>query len=102
MINIVLFLIFYSDNYELYIKENNIHIKFYGKLNDGYMNRDLAFSYDKNYDLKIGKIKMDMELPNEKEIYKKTSFETLTLCEEQDFEIRKDYEEKTIYKYNIF
>ncbi len=97
-----LFLIFYSDNYELYIKENNIHIKFYGKLNDGYMNRDLAFSYDKNYDLKIGKIKMDTELPNEKEIYKKTSFETLTLCEEQDFEIRKDYEEKTIYKYNIF
>lgn len=98
-----IFLNFYSKGYKsMYIKENDIHINFDSKIDDTSFKRDLAFSYDENYNLKMGKFKMTIKVDNNEELYTETTVETLIPCEEQIFDIRKDYEEDTKYRFFIF
>ena len=80
----------------------DIHINFDSKIDDTSFKRDLAFSYDENYNLKMGKFKMTIKVDNDEELYTETTVETLIPCEEQIFDIRKDYEEETKYRFFIF
>ena len=43
-----------------------------------------------------------LKVDNDEELYTETTVETLIPCEEQIFDIRKDYEEDTKYRFFIF
>ena len=84
-----------------YIKENSIHFKFCIEEEGIISNKDLAFSYDDKYNLNKGKYKIDLKYLYNDDWCTLKSVETIEPCEEQTFEVRKDYEEETIWKYLI-
>lgn len=96
------FLNFYSDNYkEFYVKENAVHIKINNKIDNIYSSKNIAFSYDDKYNLNKGKYKVDFKYLFNDDWCTLKSVETIEPCEEQTFEVRKDYEEEAIWKYLI-
>ena len=84
-----------------YIKENSIHFKFCIEEEGFISNKDLAFSYDDKYNLNKGKYKIDLKYLFNDDWCTLKSVETIEPCEEQTFEVRKDYEEEAIWKYLI-
>ena len=85
------FLNFYRDNYkEFYVKENAVHIKINNKIDNIYSSKNIAFSYDENYNLNLGKIKQEMKVYPKEEIITELMTETLIPCEEQDFEMKEE------------
>ena len=89
----------YNEN--SYIKENSIHFKFCIEEEGIISNKDLAFSYDDKYNLNKGKYKIDLKYLFNDDWCTLKSVETIEPCEEQTFEVRKDYEEEAIWKYLI-
>ena len=89
-------------NYDAtYIKENSIHFKFDNRDSNKRSHIDLAYSYDDQYNLKIGKYEAKLKNLYNFDGSSLELSETIEPCEEQIFEVRKDYEEEAIWKYLI-
>ena len=89
-------------NYDAtYIKENSIHFKFDNRDSNKRSHIDLAYSYDDQYNLKIGKYEAKLKNLYNFDGSSLELSETIEPCEEQTFEVRKDYEEEAIWKYLI-
>lgn len=89
-------------NYDAtYIKENSIHFKFDNRDSNKRSHIDLAYLYDDQYNLKIGKYEAKLKKLYNIDGSSLELSETIEPCEEQTFEVRKDYEEEAIWKYLI-
>ena len=89
-------------NYDAtYIKENSIHFKFDNRDSNKRSHIDLAYLYDDQYNLKIGKYEAKLKNLYNIDGSSLELSETIEPCEEQTFEVRKDYEEEAIWKYLI-
>lgn len=89
-------------NYDAtYIKENSIHFKFDNRDSNKKSHIYLAYLYDDQYNLKIEKYEAKLKNLYNIDGSSLELSETIEPCEEQTFEVRKDYEEEAIWKYLI-